>query len=161
VYETYLLDQAELGSICSGGRYNDLASLYTEEEMPGVGSSIGLDRLLAALEGKDESRASQETRAVLILCMDEDYLGYYHSLASTLRESEISAEVYPEKKKLARQFKYAEKKKYPFALICGEDERRKETVTLKDLRSRKSYEDLTPKDLELTIDRLMPGSKAR
>jgi len=155
VYETYLSEQSELGSICSGGRYNNLASLYTDEKIPGVGSSIGLDRLMTAMERIDKSGNPESRRALLILCMNEAYLGYYHTLASTLRDAGITTEVYPEKKKLARQFKYADKKKYAFALICGEDERKKGTVTLKDLQTRESYEDLTPKDVEITIDRLV------
>lgn len=155
VYETYLSDQTQIGSICSGGRYNNLASLYTDELIPGVGSSIGLDRLLTAMEGMDQSGEPESRRTLLILCMDEAYLGYYHTVASALRDAGITAEVYPEKKKLARQFKYADKKECAFALICGEDERKKNTVTLKDLQTRESYEDLTLKDVEITIDRLV------
>jgi histidyl-tRNA synthetase len=158
VYETYLADQEQLGSICSGGRYNNLASLYTDEKIPGVGSSIGLDRLLAAMEGLDQIKDWQSRRSLLILCMDERYLGYYHSLASTLQKAGIIAEVYPEKKKLARQFKYAEKKRYGFALICGEDERNAGHVSLKDLVTRESYENLTLKGVQSKIEELVQKS---
>ena len=143
VYETYLDEAPGIGSVCSGGRYNDLASLYTKETIPGVGSSIGLDRLLAALEeGRRASRA-QPKPAVLILFMDERYLGRYHRMASTFREAGLRAEVFAEKKKLSKQFQMAEKKGISFALICGESEMAQGTVTLKDLAKRENHTDLS------------------
>jgi histidyl-tRNA synthetase len=159
VYETYLTDQPGLGSICSGGRYNNLASLYTKEKIPGVGSSIGLDRLLTAMLEIGKLEGSENRRALLVLCLDEKYLDYYHEIACALRDEGVAVEVYPEKKKLARQFQYAEKKKFPFALICGEDEREKGTVILKDLRTRESYADLKPQDIAHQVDKLLATSQ--
>jgi histidyl-tRNA synthetase len=143
VCETFLKDSPKLGSVCSGGRYNNLTSLYAKESMPGVGSSIGLDRLLAAIQERGTSEEAQAHRAVLILLMDTAFLGYYFELASRFQEAGIQAEVYPEKRRLSRQFQYAEQKGIPLAIICGEDERSRDRVILKDLISRESYEDLT------------------
>ena len=142
VFETFLTDQPGLGSICSGGRYNDLASLYTKELIPGVGSSIGMDRLCASFD-KSPAAASRYGPAVLIVNLDERLLGYYHKAAAAFRNAGFATEVYPEQKKLQRQFQFAEKKGIPLALICGEDERSKNTVAIKDLTTRESYEDLT------------------
>jgi histidyl-tRNA synthetase len=143
VYETFLTDAESIGSVCSGGRYNNLASLYTKEELPGVGSSIGLDRLLSALDSISIEQEREYTTEVIILMMDENFLGFYHNLAGRLRDEDINCEVYPEKKKLAKQFQYAEKKGIPFAVICGEDERKNGTYTLKDLNRRENREQLS------------------
>ncbi|MEW5817207.1 MAG: HisS family protein, partial [Spirochaetota bacterium] len=143
VFETYLKNVPEIGSVCSGGRYNNLASLYTSEEIPGVGSSIGLDRLLAALEALGNKPDRPSITAVLILYLDENLAGYYHRLAGFLRENGISAEVYPDKKKLAQQFSFAEKKSIPLALICGEEEKKAGAITLKNLHTRESCENLS------------------
>jgi histidyl-tRNA synthetase len=151
VYETTLTAAPQVGSVCSGGRYNDLASLYAKETIPGVGASIGLDRLLSVLEETDGGLQGRGDPRVLILFMDERYLGQYHRFASELRSLGIGAEVYPEKKKLSRQFQMAEKKGIPFALICGEEEMKRGITTLKDLETRKSYEDLTVEKAAQTI----------
>ena len=142
VYETYLTNNPDLGSVCSGGRYNDLAALYTRESIPGVGTSIGMDRLLAVDHIRNTLSEASLPLSLLVMCLDESYLAYYHDLAGKLRRQGVRTEVYPQKSKLSKQFNYAERKKMTFALICGEDERRKGTVTLKDLQSRENYEDL-------------------
>jgi histidyl-tRNA synthetase len=157
VFETFLLDQPDLGSVCSGGRYNNLTSLYTKERMPGVGSSIGLDRLHTAIR-QMESDEHEITKAVLVLCLTEEYLGYYHRLAGSFREAGFQSEVFPEKRKLARQFQYAEMKGIPFAVICGEEERRRDRITLKDLRNRESYEELTVEQTIQELRKLLPDS---
>ena len=151
VYETFLSNFPELGSICSGGRYDDLAGLYTKEELPGVGSSIGLDRILALGKGLNLAVKAGSSPDVLILCMEESYVGYYHKLAGELRDRDISVDIYPTQTKLAKQFQYAEKKGIPFALICGEDERNRNCITLKDLTKRVSHTDL---DLNTFIELL-------
>ena len=152
VYETFSPSLPELGSICSGGRYDDLAGLYSKETLPGVGASIGLDRILAAGKDLGLSEKLKAPLQVLILCMNDGYIGYYHKLAGELRDKGISVDIYPLHTKLAKQFQYAEKKGIPFALICGEDERNRNSITLKDLRQRKSYTDL---DLDSFADLLM------
>ncbi len=140
VFETYLNSLPDIGSVCSGGRYNNLASLFSKEAIPGVGSSIGLDRLQAALNELNRKRDSRASLSLIIFCLDDRYLGHYHRMASTFRNSGIGSEVYPERKKLSKQFQFAEKKGIPLALICGEDEFERDYVTLKDLRNRQSYE---------------------
>jgi histidyl-tRNA synthetase len=82
VYETFLNELPGIGSVCSGGRYNNLASLYTKEELPGVGASIGLDRLMAALEELGRSSDKKSFTDLLILAMDDKLFGYYHKLSS-------------------------------------------------------------------------------
>ena len=151
VYETFLTEAESIGSVCSGGRYNDLASLYTKEQLPGVGSSIGLDRLLTALDSLGIEQERTYTTDAIILMMDEPLLGFYHNLAGRLRENGLACEVYPEKKKLAKQFQYAEKKGIPFAVICGEDERKTGTYTLKDLNRRENFEKLSFEDVVRNI----------
>jgi histidyl-tRNA synthetase len=144
VFETFLTDLPAIGSVCSGGRYDNLASLYTKQNLPGVGASIGIDRLMAAMEELGLLQKGGSPSSVLVLCLEEGLLGTYHRLAGELRAAGIAAEVYPEKKKLAVQFAFAEKKGIPLALVCGEDEASDGVVSLKDLRTRQSWERLTP-----------------
>jgi histidyl-tRNA synthetase len=143
VFETFLSDLTEIGSVCSGGRYNELASLYTKQSLPGVGASIGLDRLMAAMEELGLFAAQAAAASVLVLFLDETLLAHYHGLAQGLRAAGLAAEVYPDKKKLAVQFAYAEKKGIPLALVCGEQEAQAGVVGLKDLRSHRSMDGLT------------------
>ncbi|HVP19287.1 MAG TPA: histidine--tRNA ligase [Spirochaetia bacterium] len=142
VFETFLADLPSIGSVCSGGRYNDLASLYTHQRLPGVGASIGIDRLMAALEELGLASGAASAPSILVACLEERLLGSYHRVAEALREAGISAEVYPEQKKLATQFSYAEKKGIPLALVIGEKEAEEGVMGLKDLRSRQSYDAL-------------------
>ncbi|MBN2051023.1 MAG: histidine--tRNA ligase [Spirochaetales bacterium] len=157
VFETFLTALPGLGSVCSGGRYNNLASLYTPREIPGVGSSIGLDRLLAGLEELDKLRSAQPQAHVIIMNLDENLTGYYHNLASELRKGGLGCEVYHEKKKLGQQFNYAEKKHIPLAVICGEEERSAGVVTLKNLVDRQSYEGIKPGELVGRVRELLPA----
>ena len=143
VYETFLNALPQIGSVCSGGRYNNLASLYTKQELPGVGASIGLDRLLAALEELDGLENRLPLPQVLVLMLDERLNAHYQKIARHLREKGLSVEVMLEKRKLAQQFQLAERRRIPLALICGEDEHAANTVTLKKLDTRDSYDGLT------------------
>jgi histidyl-tRNA synthetase len=155
VFETFLLDLPDIGAVCSGGRYNDLASLYTREKLPGVGSSIGLDRLLAALEELKALETISTAPQVLILLLDEGLLPQYHRLAACLREAGLSAEVYPDPRKLAVQLKYAERRGIPLAVFFGPEERASGRYTLKDLRSRQSQAGLTAQELAESASRLL------
>ncbi len=141
VFETFLTDIPAIGSVCSGGRYNDLASLYTKEKLPGVGASIGLDRLLAALEelGKKPSRRSSTD--VLVFCTDETDLAACHTAAAALRDAGLAAEVYPEPQKIAKQFVFAEKKGIPLGVFI--DRSHPKTVSLRDLARRENVDDLS------------------
>ena len=143
VYETFLLDLPGIGSVCSGGRYNDLASLYTKERLPGVGSSIGLDRLLAALEELGKKPERTGVTEVLVFCLEEALFGDYLSLAQTLRKAGFATEVFPEQRKLSNQFSFADKKKIPLGVFLGSEEKSRGVVSLRDLRTRVTYENLT------------------
>jgi len=146
VFETLLDDLPSIGSVCSGGRYNNLAGLYTKESLPGVGSSIGLDRLMAGLAELGRSAEKNSHSQVLILNMDDELLGYYHKLAETFREEGYCCEVYHENKKFAAQMKFAEAKGIPLAIVCGKNERSTGTINLKNLKTRENYEGLTPEN---------------
>jgi len=131
VFETRLDDQTEIGSVCSGGRYDDLAQLYTKERLPGVGASLGLDRLLAAIEAK----SSSATARLFLPFFDATRLADYLRLAAELRASGVGVELYPEPKKLGAQLKYADRRGFKFELVLGEDEWKSGTCQLKDLAS--------------------------
>ncbi len=143
VFETFLDAMPELGSVCSGGRYDDLASLYSKERLPGVGASIGLDRLLAGLDALGRSRKTGSFAKVAVFCIDEGLEGYYQAIARTLRDKGIPCEVFPEKKKLPQQFTWAEKKGIVWGIMAGGNERDAGTLNIRDLRSRENFEGLS------------------
>ena len=143
VFETFFEDLPEIGSVCSGGRYNDLASLYTKQHIPGVGASIGLDRLVAALEELGKLPPARAGVDILVLCMEQQLIGRYHEIAEYLREAGMRAEVYPEAKKLGTQFSYAEKRGIPLGVICGPIEAENEVMNLKNLETRESEDQLS------------------
>lgn len=139
IYETFLLDLPTIGSVCSGGRYDNLASLYTKTVLPGVGASLGVDRLLAAMETlKHPWLTGQTTPAqVLVIQFDGSRLGDYQRAARSLRAAGIATEVYPDAaKKPKAQFEYADKRGFRFALIAGADEFAKSVWKIKDLAKR-------------------------
>ena len=134
VYETVMLDHPEIGSICSGGRYDNLAEYYTDKPLPGVGISIGLTRLFFVLEDQGYLNPDLLTAPadVLILPMTED-LSPAISLATALREAGIRAQLHCEKKKFKQKLSYADKLGIPYAAFLGEDEVNAGKVTIKDL----------------------------
>jgi histidyl-tRNA synthetase len=137
IYETTLTDHPELGSICSGGRYDDLASYFTDTKLPGVGISIGLTRLFSKLKELGfPRRAIRSPAEVLITTMDMRYLDQYLSIARELREAGINTETYLEAAKLGNQLAYAEKKGFHIALIAGENEFERNVVQVKNLMTR-------------------------
>jgi len=136
IYETYLLDLPRIGSVCSGGRYDDLAGLYTKQKLPGVGASLGLDRLLAAMEELKLLPTTGTPAQVLIVQFAAEQLGRHERIARELRAAGIGVEVYPEPKKPGLQLQYAESRGYPLALIAGPDEFAKGVVKLKMLTTR-------------------------
>jgi len=159
VYETFLDKLPEIGSVCSGGRYNNLASLYTKELLPGVGSSIGLDRLVAALDEMKRLPVESSSTDVLIFCMDESLFGHYHSLAEQLRVAGIAAEVYPENRKLPAQFTFAEKKRIPIGIFCTAAERENGVVNVRQLASRQNRDGLKLDDAVAHITSLLSQSR--
>ncbi len=122
IYETLLGDLPGIGSVCSGGRYDNLAELFTSQQLPGVGASLGLDRMLAALEELGMTQKATTPAPVLITMFEQDRLADYMKVARTLRAAGIGAEVYPEAKGIGKQMKYADKKGFRVALIAGADE---------------------------------------
>ncbi len=158
VYETFLLDLPGIGSVCSGGRYNDLASLYTKERLPGVGSSIGLDRLMAALEELGKKPERTGVTEILIFCLEEPLFGEYLKIAQELRKAGFATEVFPEQRKLANQFSFAEKKKIPLGVFLGSEEKSRGVLSLRDLRTRVTYENLNFSEL-LSKSKALLGRK--
>jgi histidyl-tRNA synthetase len=137
IYETTLVNAPELGSICSGGRYDDLASYFTDTRLPGVGISIGLTRLFSRLKEAGLLQPLPRTPAeVLVTTMDPRYLDRYLSMARQLREAGINTEVYLETAKLGNQLTYADRKGFRVALIAGENEFAKDTVQIKNLGAK-------------------------
>jgi len=140
VYETTLNDHPQIGSICSGGRYENLASQYTKSQLPGVGISIGLTRLYWQLRDAGLINTAHSTVDVLVTQMDAAQLPAYLALAGELRGAGIATEVVLEGAKLARQFKYADRAGIRFVIVLGEDELAKGVVTVKDLRREDQFE---------------------
>jgi len=136
VYETRLVDHPAVGSICSGGRYDDLASTFTRQKLPGVGISIGLTRMLSRLFEAGVVRPGAATPApVLVTVMDRALLADCLGLAAELRQAGIATEVYTEPRKLGQQLKYADQKGFGIALILGESEKAAGEVQAKLLAS--------------------------
>ena len=135
IFETFLGDLPEIGSVCSGGRYDNLAGLFTKQKLPGVGASLGLDRLLAAMEELKLIASKSCPSQVMILQFDAQFLGRCYAIARMLQQSGINVEVYPEAKGLGKQFKHAERRQIRFAIIAGEDELSANQVQVKDLQT--------------------------
>ncbi len=136
VYETEMLDHPEIGSVCSGGRYDNLAEYYTDRSLPGVGISIGLTRLFYVLN--EQGLLSDETVTapadVLVIPMTEDPSCAIAS-ATVLRDAGIRTQIYCEKKKFKAKMSYADKIAVPYVIFIGEDEIKSGTVSLKDMKS--------------------------
>lgn len=140
IFETSLLELPRIGSVCSGGRYDNLAGLFTKQQLPGIGASLGLDRLLAALEKLGRLDQSPRAADVFIPLFDPDRINDYFALAALVRSEGISAEVYPEPKKLGQQLKYADQRGVLVALIAGARELDQGLVQIKDMRTQTATE---------------------
>jgi histidyl-tRNA synthetase len=138
VFETFLDDLPTIGSVCSGGRYDNLAGLFTKQELPGVGASLGLDRLLAAMEELKLIGKVRTPAPVFIPFFDPNRLTDYLRIASALRKANIGVEVFPEPKKLGQQLKYADSRGHSLALIAGENEFSANTIQVKNLKTVQS-----------------------
>lgn len=133
VYETFLNKYRELGSVCSGGRYENLAEYYTDKKLPGVGISIGLTRLFYKLNELQIIKAEKKSISdVLVIPMVED-LSVPIKVATDLRKAGINTEIYLNDKKLKAKFKYADKLQIPYVIIIGEDEITEGKVTMKNM----------------------------
>ena len=134
VYETVMLDHPEIGSICSGGRYDNLAEYYTDKKLPGVGISIGLTRLFYVLgeQGYLNDQLVTAPADVLILPMTEDLTAAI-SFATQLRQAGVRAQVYGEQKKFKAKMSYADKLGIPYVAFLGEEEIAQGVVKIKDM----------------------------
>ena len=146
VYETSLLDHPEIGSVCSGGRYDNLAEYYTDRQLPGVGISIGVTRLFYVLgeQGMLNDKVPMAPADALILPMTED-LSAAVELGTMLRNRGLRTQLYTEEKKFKQKMNYADKLGVPFVLFLGEDEVNAGVVTLKNMKSGEQ-EKLSPAD---------------
>ena len=144
VFETILDDLPKVGSVCSGGRYDDLAAVYTSQELPGIGASLGLDRLLAAQEELGMLPEVRTPAQIIIPYFEKTGLHHYLELAAKLRQAGFGVEVFPEPKKLGQQLKYADRRGFAVAIIQGQDELDGGRCQVKDLLSGGQIEvDLT------------------
>ncbi len=138
VFETELDNYSQLGSVCSGGRYDNLASQFINKKLPGIGLSVGLSRLFDAVLNaeKNTPKEEQAENKLLITFMGEDYLAENFLIAEKIRKIGIAVEHYLEDKKIKNQLSYAEKKKIRWVLLYGEEEKQKKTISIKDLSTR-------------------------
>lgn len=135
VYETFLNEYREIGSVCSGGRYDNLAEYYTDKKLPGVGVSIGLTRLFYKLNELQAIETSKKSISkVLVVSMVEDQTKALE-IGKTLRNAGIETENYLEDKKIKAKFKYADKLQIPYVIVIGEDEIANNVVTLKNMQT--------------------------
>jgi histidyl-tRNA synthetase len=147
IFETMLGALPSIGSVCSGGRYDDLAQLYTKERLPGIGASLGLDRLLAALEELGLVEQRRSTAAVFLPFFDAARRDDYLRLAARLRAAGVSVEFYPEARKLGAQLKYADRRGFRFALVLGDAEWSSGRCQVKHLATGQS-QDLAVEDAD-------------
>lgn len=134
VYETFLNDYKSIGSICSGGRYNDLAGYYTDKQLPGVGMSIGLTRLFFILNDIGLIKTDKKSISdVLVISMVDD-LSKSIEVANELRNAGINTEIYFDNKKIKAKFKYADKLNIPYVIVIGEDEIKSGMFTIKNMQ---------------------------
>ncbi len=135
VYETFLNKYRQLGSVCSGGRYDNLSEYYTDRKMPGVGISIGLTRLFFQLtDSKIIEAENRSISKVMIVSMVDDFSKCIE-VATNLRENGINTQIYTDKAKVKNQFKYASRLNIPYVVIIGEDEVQNNTVSVKNMES--------------------------
>ena len=153
VYETAMLDHPEIGSICSGGRYDNLAEYYTDKKLPGVGISIGVTRLFYVLEeqGMLSDRMVTAPADVLVIPMSDDLQAAIQT-ATALRDAGIRTQLYTEKKKFKARIGYAGKLGIPYAIFLGEDEIAQGVVSCKDLAAGQQQ--------TLPVEQLIPQLKA-
>ncbi len=135
VYETTLNRLKNIGSICSGGRYDNLTQSFSKERLSGVGASIGIDRLITALMELDILKLKETMARVLVISMKSDYFAFAHKIAESLRQSNIMAEVYPDSVKIKKSLGYANAKGHEFSIIIGEEEFNTKTLSVKNMTS--------------------------
>ncbi|MBT7918881.1 MAG: histidine--tRNA ligase [Planctomycetaceae bacterium] len=140
IFETFLDDLPEIGSVCSGGRYDNLAELYTKQQLPGIGASLGLDRLLAAMDELEMIEKVKTPADILVVYFEKDQLNKYLEIAADLRQAGWAVEVFPDAKKMGKQLKYADGRGFQYALIAGGDELQRDVCQIKNLQTGESIE---------------------
>ena len=140
VYETFLNKYRELGSVCSGGRYENLAEYYTDKSLPGVGISIGLTRLFYKLNELNIIKAEKKSISDILIIPVTENLEEPIKLATELRTQGINTEVYLNNKKLKAKFKYADKLEIPYVIVIGDDEIKDKKVKLKNMKTGEEEE---------------------
>ena len=158
VYETTLLDHPEIGSVCSGGRYDNLAEYYTDKQLPGVGISIGLTRLFYVLneQGMLNTALNTSPADALVIPMTDD-MGHAIALSTRLRGEGIRVQLYTEQKKFKAKMNYADKIGVPYVIFVGEDEVKENVVACKDMVTGEQ----TKLDFDATLARIREGLAAR
>ena len=161
IFETFLSDLPTIGSVCSGGRYDNLAAKFTKQELPGIGASLGLDRLIAAMEELRMLPESQTPADVLVAFFSVNRLHDYLRMAHNLRRSGLSVEVYPEAKKIGDQLKYAGRKGFRVAVIAGDNEFQQGVCQVKDLKSGESKQTaLNPAEIAAAVRQILVNCPA-
>ena len=143
VYETTLNQLKSIGSVCSGGRYDNLTQSFSKEKLSGVGASIGIDRLITALIELNVLKQKGTMARVLIIAMNEEYFAFAHKVAETLRQSDIKVEVYPDSVKIKKPLSYANTKGHEFSVLIGEEEYKTKTLTVKNMTSGMQIENIS------------------
>jgi histidyl-tRNA synthetase len=150
IYETVLNDFPAIGSVCSGGRYDDLAGLYTKSKLPGVGLSIGLTRLFFQLKEAGKIKEAPNPCAAYVTMSDPELAADSRAIATELRREGLNIELAPEPAKLQKQLKYADKVGIRFVVIYAQQEKERGAVALKDLKANTQV-DVQRSELAKTI----------
>ena len=140
----------KLGSVCSGGRYDNLTQNFSKDSLSGVGASIGLDRLLAGLEELHLIKGNTNVANALLIALDS--LEYGYTAAQNLRTLGLKIEVYPEIVKPKKSFAYANAKGYKYVIVLGSEEQEKQTYSLKDMESGEQWNHLNVQSLIKRLD---------
>ena len=143
VYETFLNDLPSIGSVCSGGRYDNLAGLYMKDKLPGVGASIGLDRIIAGLTELGITEAKGSYLDAEIFNGDEELAAHYQGVASALRAKGVAVEVFPDCVKMNKQYTVTEKKGMSWGILVSKEQAAANKLTLKNLKTREQFADIT------------------
>jgi histidyl-tRNA synthetase len=168
VYETFLNKLPGIGSVCSGGRYDNLAGLYSKEKLSGVGSSIGLDRLIIALESLGAAETRNSYAPLAVACLREEDGGLYQALAARFRMADIPCEVFPDSRKLTQQFILAEKKGARWVVIPPDRSGEAGTpgipgieggLVLRDLSRRENRKNLSVQEIINIINTYYAGNR--
>lgn len=140
VYETFLNDYRQLGSVCSGGRYDNLAEFYTDKKLPGVGISIGLTRLFYKLNELNAIKVSRDSISKVLVVSASSDISPCLPVATAFRTAGINTELFLTNKKIKAKFKYADKLNIPFVVVIGEDEIANNTVSLKNMKTGEQFQ---------------------